>query len=220
MPEAPDPLAPEIPMHGLSAPEHSPEDVITLEVPLDQMIPENARKSFKDAPPLQPTVKVKGPDGQERILAQGSYDHQASERARRASEAIVKKMQARRRVQSGRPEYDSSVISYIECKKSDCLGPGIWIHGDPFAVLKDENWESSYHNRGAYWTASEAPFCQCCFARTGSRHNLQVFFASSGPVGREQKRVGFAANPRFVRTMTQDEYNQLVGGTAQEVQHA
>ena len=139
---------PDIPMTGLSKPEHG-EQTITLEAPLDELIPQATRVSLANAPPLQTSAEVMGPDGKPRMLATGSYDEAASHRALKAGRALIEQQRERRRKQTNQLEYNADVISYVECKR--CLGPGIWMHGDPFSMRTDDSWESTYHQRGHYF---------------------------------------------------------------------
>ena len=60
-------------------------------------------------------------------------------------------------------QWDKNTMSYVECTSAACLGPGIWMFGRPGSTLTDDNWESSYHPRGAAWPHNVFPYCQCCY---------------------------------------------------------
>lgn len=202
-------------MEGLSKPEHG-DSTVTLSAPLEELIPLATRNALADAPPLQTTVEVKGPGGETRILAQGSYDEAASARAMSAGRALIANAAEARRKQTNALDYNSEVISYVECKR--CMGPGIWMHGDPFAMRDDSSWESTYHQRGAFWSPREQPFCQMCHSVNGARNPLRTYAITRGQLG-AQTAIGFLANPRFVRSLTMTQYKQLVGEPAKEEQH-
>ena len=205
----------EVPKEGLSKPDHGGATV-TLSAPLEELIPIATRESLANAPALQDTVEVMGPDGKPRILAKGSFDESASARAMKAGRALIEQQKERQRRQSSQLEYNADVISYVECKR--CMGPGIWMHGDPFSMRTDETWESTYHMRGSYWSPNEAPFCQMCHSESGNKVPLRVFRVTRGPVG-EQQSIGFMPNQRFVRSLTMTQYKQLVGEPAKETQN-
>lgn len=102
---------------------------------------------------------------------------------------------------------DANAVHYIEC--AVCHGPGIWIHGMANGVIESARWESSYKPLSSFWPPSVAPHCQCCEAR-GLKTPLRVFFDTIGKLGEGQVRVGLLPNPRFVRTLTREEYDALL----------
>ncbi len=190
------------------------------------------RRSFTDAAPLETAVYANDPvTGERKRVASGTVNREADERSRKVAGAIIARQQEKRRVQREEVIYDEEVISYIECRSPDCMGPALWIHGNPFSPLVQGNWETSYKRRDSYWPVVEKPHCQCCDARFGLRRPAEVWFLTQGPAGPAQKKIGLIASPRYVRSMTRNEYDQLVGGdapsdralageAAQEVQHA
>lgn len=107
------------------------------------------------------------------------------------------------------PNSFDGILHYVECTDSACLGPGIWIKGDPRGELKSEQWWSSYKAAGSYWPPNTHPHCQCCEARSGVRRPLRVDFISMGNPGPEQRRVGLVANQRFLREISQADYEAL-----------
>lgn len=109
------------------------------------------------------------------------------------------------------PEAHVGRVYYVECDDSDCLGPGIWIKGDPRAALTEQNWWSSYKALGSKWPANQKPYCQVCDYRHGQERPLRgISFNSIGNPGPDQRRKGLVVKPRYIRSITQAEYDQLV----------
>jgi hypothetical protein len=103
-----------------------------------------------------------------------------------------------------------NTVSYIECHDRDCLGPAIWVIGDPTAWLTEANWHSAYHALGNYWAPDRQMHCQCCEVRDGRRLRVRgVDFISIGQVG-NQTHVGLVANPRYVRHVTRAKFEEKI----------
>jgi hypothetical protein len=169
-----------------------------------------------DAPvPDGKTARVKKAYG--RVPAIGKIDHPEREKFMAAGQALVAKRQAERakalKLRQARPD----LIFYVECQRSDCLGPGIWIYGDPQNPLGPSDWESAYHPRGAYWPPTELPYCQCCEANFGRRFALKMFFTSEGILP-NQVKTGIIANQNYIRELTRAEYDALLSGSAEKNQ--
>lgn len=103
---------------------------------------------------------------------------------------------------------DPTAVHYIEC--AICHGPGIFIHGMANGTIESNRWESSYKALNSYWPPSVAPHCQCCEARDGLKTPLRVFFDTVGALQENQVRVGLLPNPRFLRTLSREEYDALL----------
>lgn len=124
--------------------------------------------------------------------------------ASRLSESLREEREKRNR--GNKRDWKNSV-SYVEC--IECQGPGIWILGDPELELHENNWYSSYKPLGAFWGPERQPHCQVCEASQGRRMRLRINFISIGIPGNQQN-VGLIANPRFLRTLTVEEYQDLL----------
>lgn len=187
----------------------APVDPENIPTSLIEQLPAAAARSFKDLPAMRedPRMPVKEVNSAER------------QRSRRVAERIVAERQAQRREQHQLTTWDDTVISYVECQQSGCLGPGIWIHGNPNGPI-DGNWQATYHPKDAYWPPQEVPFCQMCFERSGIKNRLRMFKIKRGPAGGEQTTIGLTCNERFVRTLTRAQYDELVGQTEEEPAHA
>ncbi len=102
----------------------------------------------------------------------------------------------------------SDIVRYVECEY--CLGPGIWVFGDPADTLTENDWSASYKPKGMYWSPREVPHCQCC-AGEGKKYHLKMLTQTVGAPGQEIP-TGILCNMRFVREIKRADYEQLVGG--------
>lgn len=156
-------------------------------------IPRKQRRVFKDAPPLQKPVPPS-----ERF---------PSEMALRISKRNVEKIGTQIA-----PTYTARTVSYVECQNSGCLGPAIWIYGDPYKAPLVE-WESAYKPLGATWPDGVVPWCQCCQARDGRRVTLKGIWKNGYTRRQDDNQVfigrGIKANPRYVRTLEPDEAEEF-----------
>jgi hypothetical protein len=156
-------------------------------------IPRKQRRSFKDAPPLQKPT----PGERENSAMALRMSEQAVERSRAA--------------QTANQTYKADSVSYVECHDSTCLGPAIWIYGDPTRTpLAD--WETSYKPRNAEWPNGVIPWCQCCQAR-GRRVTIKGIWKNGHTKATDEGQVfmgrGIKTNPRYVRTLTEAEAREF-----------
>lgn len=156
-------------------------------------IPRKQRRSFRDAPPL-----MKPTPPSERI---------PSEMALRISKRNVEKIGTQ-----AKPQYTDRTVSYVECHDSACLGPAIWIYGDPYKAPL-ERWESSYKPLDATWPDGVVPWCQCCKARDNRRVTIKGIWKNGYTRRVDDTQVfigrGIKANPRYVRTLEPEDAEEF-----------
>lgn len=128
----------------------------------------------------------------------------------RLMQAIVDQGQRLQKEQGVKAEVKDGSVSYVECDHGGCAGPAIWIHAsNPLGDLGKDDWSASYKPKGIPWPAEIKPHCQCCEARHGGKRRARTLTIYSG-TGKSAKAVGMRAASRFVRTITKEEYEQLV----------
>lgn len=155
-------------------------------------IPRKQRRVFKDAPPLiQPR-------------------HGETTNAAMAERLAAAKREQMEKQVSAAPRPNSKTVSYIECCVSECMGPGIWIIGDPTQTpLPASSWESSYKSIDSDWPNGVIPWCQCCYAKRKVRRHLKGIWKNGYTKNTDEGQVfmgrGIKANPRYIRTLSADE---------------
>jgi hypothetical protein len=122
------------------------------------------------------------------------------------AKAILAKREEERRKRLSKTAEDVGVVYYIECHR--CGGPGIFFFGDPNVELEPSSWEATYKPRSIGWPKDSIPHCQCCLA-DGKTVPLRMFTSAVGTPGPFQKVVGVLINPRFLREIPREDYEQL-----------
>lgn len=158
---------------------------LAVEVAPPGMIPAKTRRSTVNVPPR---FKV-------------DTGHMDASRA--AAQKIIEAKQRLREEQT--VKYKPDDLHYIECTNSNCLGPAIWLWGDPTRQLTPDDWEASYKPRGAHWPGSQAPFCQCCWEANKSKIHVRAFHSA------DPENPAFTPNARFVRVAEDDLRAMLTG---------
>jgi len=93
-------------------------------------------------------------------------------------------------------------LGFIECR--ECLGPALWIHGDPEGWVRHTEWETAYKPKGADW-GGKIPHCQCC-AGEGRKIDAPVLHDGG-------QNFGIVIMKNYYREISREEFEQLTSGS-------